>query len=324
MVGDFWTVHLSAITGRKEMINELDRLMTIIDLSEMLGVPVDTLYGGTAVRARKATESVVMFDTAGQPSRLGLTPKPTDDRGHVAHIERRRLRQRDVSGRTRTVVHYKVRYRDATGKHHSETKTRLVDAERRKAEIEVALAAATWRDPGRGELSLAEWAHSWLPTRLDLRPTTWARLETTMQKQVLPHFVSVSLNRITNTMVREWVSTLLSSGLSAASTRKAVFALRQCLAAAIADERIKINPAFAVSLSYRTSKASALSIAKRGRASSRPDAPSVPRPRAGRRLRRTSLGRSRGLTQARHRPATLPHPRDVHGRPVASKGGLGQ
>jgi excisionase family DNA binding protein len=27
------------------MINELDRLMTITDLSEMLGVPVDTLYG---------------------------------------------------------------------------------------------------------------------------------------------------------------------------------------------------------------------------------------------------------------------------------------
>jgi hypothetical protein len=47
----------------------------------------------------------------------------------VAHIERRRIQQRGASGRTRTVVHYKVRYRDATEKHHSETKTRLVDAE---------------------------------------------------------------------------------------------------------------------------------------------------------------------------------------------------
>ena len=166
----------------------------------------------------------------------------------MAHIERRRLQQRDGSGRIRTVVHYKVRYRDATGKHHSETKTRLVDAERRKAEIEVALATATWRDPRRGELSLAEWAQAWLPTRFDLRPTTWARLETTMQKQVLPYFGYVPLNKITNALVREWVSTLLSSGLSAATTRKAVFALRQCLAAAIADERIQINPASAVPL----------------------------------------------------------------------------
>jgi integrase len=69
-----------------------------------------------------------------------------------------------------------------------------------------------------------------------------------MQKQVVPHFGSVPLNRITNAMVREWVSTLLGSGLSAATTRKAIFALRQCLAAAIADERIKINPASAVPL----------------------------------------------------------------------------
>ena len=45
MAGDFPTIHLSATTGGKEMINELDRLMTITDLSEMLGVPVDTLYG---------------------------------------------------------------------------------------------------------------------------------------------------------------------------------------------------------------------------------------------------------------------------------------
>jgi integrase len=177
-----------------------------------------------------------------------LTLKPTRATGDVAHIERRHIQQRDASGRTRTVVHYRVRYRDATGKHHSETKTRLVDAERRKAEIEVALAAATWRDPRRGELSLAEWGNAWLPTRLDLRPTTWARLETTMKKQVLPYFGSVPLNKITNAVVREWVSTLLSSGLSAATTRKAVFALRQCLAAAIADERLQFNPACAVPL----------------------------------------------------------------------------
>jgi hypothetical protein len=65
----------------------------------------------------------------------------------VVHIERRRLQQRDASGRTRTVVHYKGRYRDATGEHHSEAETKLVDAERRKTEIEVALATATWRDP---------------------------------------------------------------------------------------------------------------------------------------------------------------------------------
>jgi hypothetical protein len=58
----------------------------------------------------------------------------------------------------------------------------LVDAERRKAEIEVALAGGIWRDPRRGDIRLSEWVEQWLPTRHDLRATTWARLETTMEK----------------------------------------------------------------------------------------------------------------------------------------------
>jgi hypothetical protein len=66
----------------------------------------------------------------------------------VAHLERRRLQLHDASVRTRMLVHYKVRCRDAMGKHHSETGTRLVDAERRTAEIEVALSTVTWRDLG--------------------------------------------------------------------------------------------------------------------------------------------------------------------------------
>ena len=98
------------------------------------------------MRARQATESAVMLDTAGQPSRLGLTPKPTGARGNVAHLERRRLRRRDASGRTRTVVHHKVRYRDATGKHHSETKTGLIDAERRRLRLK------SRSRPQRGEI----------------------------------------------------------------------------------------------------------------------------------------------------------------------------
>jgi hypothetical protein len=76
----------------------------------------------------------------------------------VAHIERRRIRQPDGSGRVRVVTRYRVRYRDESGRQHCETKMRLVDAERRKAEIEVALAGGTWRDPRRGVMRLHEWA----------------------------------------------------------------------------------------------------------------------------------------------------------------------
>ena len=174
----------------------------------------------------------------------------------MAHIERRRIQRRDSSGRLRVVTRYRVRYRDESGKQHCETKMRLVDAERRKAEIEVALAGGTWRDPRRGDMRLHEWVEQWLPTRHDLRATTWARLETTMQKQVLPRFGDAPLRAITNSGVRQWVSDLLTSGLSAATTRKAVFALRQCLAAAIADNRLQFNPATADSAPDGATKAS--------------------------------------------------------------------
>jgi hypothetical protein len=52
--------------------------------------------------------------------------------------------------------------------------------------------------------------------------------------------------------VRQCVTDLLTSGLSAATTRKAVFALRQCLDAAIADNRRQFNPATAVPGPWRT------------------------------------------------------------------------
>src|SRR5687768_12496954 len=97
-------------------------------------------------------------------------------------------------------------------------------------------------------MRLNGWVEQWLPTRHDLRATTWARLETTMQKQVLPRFGNAPLRAITNGGIRQWVTDLLASGLSPATTRKAVFALRQCLDAAIADNRLQFNPATAVPL----------------------------------------------------------------------------
>lgn len=166
----------------------------------------------------------------------------------MAHIERRESQRRDALGRTRRTVRYRVRYRDPAGREHSETLIRRVDAERRKAEIELEMAGGSWRDPRLGDVVLRVWVEDWLPTRHDLRATTRARLETTMTHQVLPRFGDTALRRITNSDVRRWVADLLTSGLSAATTRKGVFALRQALEAAIADGRLLHNAAAAVPL----------------------------------------------------------------------------
>lgn len=56
----------------------------------------------------------------------------------MAWIERRALPPHGRAGRP--LVRYKVVYRDSTGEKHSETLRRRVDAERRKAELELELA----------------------------------------------------------------------------------------------------------------------------------------------------------------------------------------
>ena len=166
----------------------------------------------------------------------------------VAYIERRQFDHRLPSGAVKRNTRYQVRYRDNAGRRHCETRTKLVDAERRKAEIELELATDRWRDLRRGEILFQAWAEQWLPTRHDLRATTFARMEVTLAKQVLPRFGSVPINKITNSEVRSWLTARLANGCSAATARKAVFASRQCLAAAVEDERISMNPAMAVPL----------------------------------------------------------------------------
>ena len=69
-----------------------------------------------------------------------------------------------------------------------------------------------------------------------------------MRVQVLPKFGATPLIKITNAAVRRWVAELLEAGLSPASVRKAVFALRQCLAAAVDDNRLATNQASNVPL----------------------------------------------------------------------------
>ena len=166
----------------------------------------------------------------------------------MAYIEKRVSARRDRSGRAHAITRYRVRYREPSGRLRVETFIKAVDAERRRAEVEVALAGSVWRDPRRGEIKLSEWVTVWLPTRHDLRATTRARLETTMRSQVLPRFGRLPLDRIGNGVIRVWVSELLAAGLSAATVRKAVFALRQCLGAAVADGRLTVNPALEIPL----------------------------------------------------------------------------
>ncbi|MGJ9414222.1 tyrosine-type recombinase/integrase [Aeromicrobium sp. CF4.19] len=113
-----------------------------------------------------------------------------------------------------------------------------------------------WLDPSRSALTLDRWIEQWLPSRrADLRSTSFQRLEQVIESHVLPRFGKRRLSTITNAEVRRWVAELQAGDeaaerkpLSAASTRKATFALRSALDAAVADRRLSVNPAANVPL----------------------------------------------------------------------------
>ena len=83
---------------------------------------------------------------------------------------------------------------------------------------------------------------------LDLRPSSRARLDSAVRNQVLPEWHDVALSGIRNADVRAWIVRLHDQGYSASTVRKAAFALRRILSAAVADQRLTTNPAHDVPL----------------------------------------------------------------------------
>lgn len=143
---------------------------------------------------------------------------------------------------------WRARHRGPDGRERSRTFPRKHEADRWLAGVETSVARGEWLDPARSSMTVAAWAQAWLLTRADLRATTRARLDGIVRLHVVPQFGHRRLASISNSEIRAWVTRMSADGMSAASTRKAVFALRQMLDAAVADRRLSVNPAHAVPL----------------------------------------------------------------------------
>jgi integrase len=150
----------------------------------------------------------------------------------VPHIERRPDR----------LSTWRVKYRDPGGRVRSRSFRRRAEAELFAATVEVEKAQGTWVDPVRGKIKLCEWTEEWLKSKVDLRPTSRARIEGVLRAHVLPAFGHYPLLRISNSAVRRWVSELVAQDLSAATVRKSFGALAQMTAAALSDRRIPFDP----------------------------------------------------------------------------------
>lgn len=155
----------------------------------------------------------------------------------MATIERRQ------QGGADSTVRWRVRWRDEAGRQRSRTLASHAEARRFLVRLEGDQAAGTWIDPQRARTTVGEWTQQWRRSIVDLRPSTLARLDSTVHTHVLPEWRDVVLSGVTNADVRAWAAALHADGLSASSVRKAVFALRRILSAAVADRRLATNPA---------------------------------------------------------------------------------
>jgi integrase len=143
---------------------------------------------------------------------------------------------------------WQARYRGPDGKERTKTHDRKQDAKQWLVDVESSIKSGTWVDPARSAVRLEVWAAEWLPSRSDLRPSSYARLESIVRLHVVPAFGNRQLATISNSEIRKWAGRMRKDGMSAAAVRKSVFALRAMLDAAVADRRLAVNPAANVPL----------------------------------------------------------------------------
>ena len=143
---------------------------------------------------------------------------------------------------------WRARYRDARGIEHSQHFDRKLDAQRWLAGIELAQARGEWLDPSLARVRIGVWAQKWLDGQVQLKPSTRARYELAVRRQVLPSWQEVPLAEVTYADVGIWVQQLSASGLAPATVRYAHRVLALILEDAVRDGRLPRNPARGVRL----------------------------------------------------------------------------
>jgi len=149
-------------------------------------------------------------------------------------------RRRFGNIRKRQSGRYQVRYpgpdgRMRTAPHTFASKT---EAERALTLIEAEMLSGTWTDPERAKVKLGIYAERWIEQRQTLRPRTRELYAWLLRKHIAPHLGDVSLSKLTTPMIREWLTTLASSGVGATSRAKAYRLLRAVLMTAVVEDKL--------------------------------------------------------------------------------------
>jgi hypothetical protein len=81
---------------------------------------------------------------------------------------------------------WRAHYRDPAGRQRNKSFPRRVDAERYLATIESAKLLGSYVDPRAGRITVEAWSRRWIATQGHLKPSTRARYEGVLSKQIVP------------------------------------------------------------------------------------------------------------------------------------------
>jgi integrase len=143
---------------------------------------------------------------------------------------------------------WRARVYDASGKQIARHFDRKSDAERWEAAAKASIARGDWIDPARARITVGVWAAQWMAAQVQLKPTTRARYEVALRRQILPTWRDAALSAVSYAEVAAWVQRLTASGLAPATVRYAHRVLSLVLDHAMRDGRLSRNPASGVRL----------------------------------------------------------------------------
>ncbi len=147
-------------------------------------------------------------------------------------------------------VTYKARCYGADGKEHAKYFPTLTAAKNWRTNQLADRTKGQWFDPSAGRITLAEYAHHWLRTRVDLRKSTRRIYEGNLRLHILAKVGDIelgpmALGAITTEALRHWIAELSANeerNLSPTTVNQVYRTLNAMLRAAVEDERLAKNP----------------------------------------------------------------------------------
>jgi integrase len=144
---------------------------------------------------------------------------------------------------------YRACYRNPEGRTVSHTFALKRDAKNWLATNVTSLAAGTWTDPQKGQILFRRYLEDvWLPTVVDLRESSRARLEIAIRNDLLPVFGKRRIASIGYEDVQAWVTRMANSGRSPATVRKSFYALCRVMETAVLGKYVAVSPCIGVKL----------------------------------------------------------------------------